>query len=303
LLAESVAMRSLRQLRHLDISSTLVGIRQSAIVDLCEILSANINLEHINLSENKLGEDIEILFSAMQNNHKALKLLNISDNQVPYQAMESVSVVLHNNPNLQEIDISFNTLSDENIGHGIKSIIKSCNGKQLKVLNLNSVGAVYDDSDELSALLRDCIDLIEIDLSCGNLHIAKIMSAMNILHSLQNISLKRCNISVSDTNKLALLIEHNVQLRILDISDNAMEAVGFQRVLDALFTHHVNIKVLNVSRNKIELDGDHHVQRKESLKKLQLAELNLSGNLVNESSYVELFKYFIDLKHMKILEH
>ena len=192
-------MRSLRQLRHLDISSTLVGIRQSAIVDLCEILSANINLEHINLSENKLGEDIEILFSAMQNNHKALKLLNISDNQVPYQAMESVSVVLHNNPNLQEIDISFNTLSDENIGHGIKSIIKSCNGKQLKVLNLNSVGAVYDDSDELSALLRDCIDLIEIDLSCGNLHIAKIMSAMNILHSLQNNSLKRCNISVSDT--------------------------------------------------------------------------------------------------------
>jgi len=300
-IASSVAMRSLRQLTHLDISSTLVGIRQSAIVDLCEIISANINLEHINLSGNKLGENIEKLFSAIKDNHKALKLLNICDNQVPYQAVESISVVLHNNPNLQELDISFNTLSDETIGHGIKSIIKSCNGKQLKVLNLNSVGAVYDDSDELSALLRDCIDLIEIDLSFGNLNIVKILSAMNILHFLQTISLRRCNVSVSDTNKLALLIKHNAQLRILDISDNSIEAVGFQRVLDALFAHHVNIKVLNVSRNKIELDGNHHVLKKVSSKKLQLAELDLSGNLVNESSYVELLKHFIDLKYMKIL--
>ena len=148
--------------------------------------------------------------------------------------------------------------------------------------------------------LSKCTGLKEIDLSFGNLNVTAILSSMNNMHSLQNISLKSCNINVSDTNDLALLIKHNVQLRILDISDNSIKGEGFQRVWNALFIHHASkLKVLNVSKNDIILHD--HALKILPESKLQLAELDLSENFVDESSYVKLFKNFIDLKYMKIL--
>ena len=301
-IASSASMKSLTHLTTLKVSSTFIGIKQTAIANLCKIIEINVNLEYLDLSGNKFGDDIENLFVAMKETHKALKYLNISDNQVTYRAVENISVVLQNNPNLQELDISSNELSSEDCNsHGIKSIAKTLNGKRLKKFNLVSAGIMKEDNGELSALLSKCTGLKEIDLSFGNLNVTAILSSMNHMHSLQNISLKSCNINVSDTNDLALLIKHNVQLRILDISDNSIKGEGFQRVWNALFIHHASkLKVLNVSKNDIILDSDHALKiLPES--KLQLAELDLSGNFVDESSYVKLFKNFIDLKYMKIL--
>ena len=300
-MAYSTSLRRLTQLTTLKLSRALIGMSKKVVANLSEIIANNVGLEYFDISGNQIGDSISKIFEAMQH-HKSLKMLNVSSNQLSGAAFKSLFTVLENNVSLQDIDLSNNQLLCEDcICHGNPSIAKSLKRKQLKKLNVRCTGASNSDTNDYITILKDCNALEEIDLSLGNLQIDSILTGMSNISTLRKVCLRKCNIDFFHASNLANLISQNTLLELLDISENKIGIIGFQRVLSALVnqTNKCCLKVLQVAKNMIFLNSA--LLDKISPKKLRLLELDISNNIVEESFIVNLFENFIDLKSLQIL--
>ena len=290
-IAFSASLKKLTQLTTLKLSASLIGMSQDAVANLSEIIANNVNLECLDISNNQIGDNIPILLNSMQH-HKSLIRLNISSNQISDTAMIDLIPVLKKNPRLVDIDLSNNQLSCEDCLNNLKRM-------QLKKLNICYTGAANSDTNDYISVLKDCIALEEINLSFVNLQVVSILIAMNNISTLRKVCLRRCNIKYSDTSNLANLVSKNTQLEFIDISENAIKNIGFQRVLNALVSQdNCHLKVLLVADNKMVLTSA--LLEKLSPNKLELLELDISNNTVEESFIVNLFENFINLKCLKI---
>ena len=98
----------MKTLRILNLCCKIVGISQTAVTNLSCVIANNVGLEILNLSGNQLGENIAIIFGAMQHIHTHLRCINISNNQIPHKATKFITIVLENNQDLQEVYVSYN---------------------------------------------------------------------------------------------------------------------------------------------------------------------------------------------------
>ena len=297
-IAFSASLKRLTHLTTLKLSHALIGMSQDAATSLGEIIANNVDLECLDISGNQIADNISKIFESMQH-HKSLRVLNVSSNQISVASIKGLFTVIVNNHSLQDIDLSNNKLSCKDC-FDVPSITKSFKRKQLKKLNVRYTGATNSDTNDYIAVLKNCNALEEIDLSLGNLLINSILIAMNHISTLRKLCLRKCNIKFSDTNNLASLISQNTLLEFLDISKNAIENIGFKRVLSALVTHaNSHLKVLQVADSKLILNS---VLLEELLpNKLPLLELDISYNTVEESFMVNLFENFIDLNCLQLL--
>ena len=106
-IAFSKGFKKLKTLRILNLCCKIVGISQTAVTNLSCVIANNVGLEILNLSGNQLGENIAIIFGAMQHIYTHLRYINISNNQIPYKVTKFIAIVLENNQDLQ-VDISDN---------------------------------------------------------------------------------------------------------------------------------------------------------------------------------------------------
>ncbi|XP_057709723.1 NACHT, LRR and PYD domains-containing protein 12-like [Corythoichthys intestinalis] len=119
-------------------------ITNRGCVSLAEALKLNNSyLQEFDLSENKLlDEGINILSKGLASPHCILKLLKLSDCGITSIGCVSLAETLKINPSqLQELDLSYNDLSDE----GVKILSKGlacphCNVKVLKLLKCKITG-------------------------------------------------------------------------------------------------------------------------------------------------------------------
>ncbi|KAG5083721.1 hypothetical protein JHK84_053759 [Glycine max] len=144
---------------------------------------------------------------------KLLRVLNLRENNLGKDDVESLRYALQHVPNLEELDISGNSIEDE----GIRNLIPYFVGASETCPHIT------------------CLKLENCDLSCVGVN--------NLLHILSNFKGPLKSLSIAD-NYLG-----STPIEVLDIAGIGLGSYGFQE-LQSLIKEKVKLVKINISKNR-----------------------------------------------------
>ena len=158
--------------------------------DLAVVLTHSNKLEQLILSHNDLQTARTMkIFQGLQNLSN-LKHVNISNNNIDHQAASVIVVALSHSTNLEELDLSCNTL--QAVGF-LKVLV---NTLTLKRLNFHNNRITDEAANDIAAILFQNTTLEEVDLSFNSLRKAGILEILQVAQTCLN--LKNFDFSYND---------------------------------------------------------------------------------------------------------
>ena len=283
---------SLRIFKEMKNISSLVKINVShnEIIDeaadvLASVLLYNTLLQELDLSYNSLSKlDSLRIFKGMKNILNLVKI-NVSHNEIIDEAADELANVLLHNTLLQELDLSYNSLSKLDslrIFKGMKNILS------LVKINVSHNEIIDEAVDELANVLLHNTLLQELDLSYNSL---SKLDSLRIFKGMKNIlSLVKINVSHNEiideaADELANVLLHNTLLQELDLSYNSLSKLDSLRILKGVKNISSLVKI-NVSHNEIIAIELVNV----SLHNTLLQELDLSYNSLSKLGSLRILK-------------
>ena len=304
---------SLRILRGMKNTSSLIKINVShneitdeAADELANVLLNNTSLQELDLSYNSLSDSLRIL-KGMKSISSLIRL-NISHNEIIDEAADELANVLLHNTLLQEIDLSYNSLSELDslrILQGIKNITS------LVKINVSHNEIIDEAADELANVLLHNTLLQELDLSYNGL---SKLDSLSILKGMKNISsLVKINVSHNEiideaADELASVLFHNTLLQELNLSYNSLSKLDSLRIFKSMKNISSLIKI-NVSHNEI-IDEAAKELVNILLQNTSLQQLDLSYNSLSKLDSLSILKGMknisslvkINVSHNKIID-
>ena len=270
-------------LTTLDLSYTYIGISESNVKNLKEIMDKNVNLQTLNLRGNNIGDKIILIASALQN--KMLKCFDISYNEISWKEARCVSFIIQKNPLLQVLNISNNSsMSSKDIkSREVTTILQALQTvelPQMKSLNLSHTGNTNKATvNSLAKTLVRFNDLEKINISDVTVNINMILKCIEIMSSLRVLVLQNCRIDCNNAHLLSLIIAENENLHTLNVNNNNIMNAGFKIILNAFLGHQIcHLKILQAANNNITLDKPFIDIGRTSTLKFQLEYLDISNN-------------------------
>ena len=268
------------------------NITDEAVDCIATFLSKNTKLEELDLSHNNLLSDgaIKICWAKLSK----LTSFNISHNGITANAAEDLAAFLSRNTELQQLDLSHNSL----LSCGIKIICK-INLSKLTTINIGHNGITVEATDVIADFLNHNTKLKFLDISCSDLQET---GCRNIFKVLQNVStltaLKVINCNINAVDELSIVLHNNIFLRELDLSCNNLSKSNFFIILQKM-KNISNLTKLDVSHNMItdEVSGELETVL---LCNSSLQQLDLGHNNFSLSSVVNMLKNLSNLLRINI---
>ena len=193
------------------------NIRQGGAVPLITSLTAHNSLEELGLGMTGIGvEDCRAL-SELLSSSTSLKMLNISGNDLPPEAVELIISGLHHNTTLNML-VMF--------------------GSHFSLRNTIS----------LASVLRTNHTLVHLDLEQCNIDLygaCQLASALCTNNILQELELEGNPIGVKGATSFAEMLLKNKSLKELSLQDDSIGKEGTQKLMDSL-THNTTLEELRL---------------------------------------------------------
>ena len=270
--------------------------RQSAN-ELSSFLSHCIGLQVLNLSYTNLQgvSDIRVLQGLHPFN---LRKFDISGNGITKHASDSIAAFLHNSCELEELNLSYNSLQEL----GIKKVLNG-NFPNLRSLNISN-NHITSDLKCIADILIDATNLLVLDLSYNTLNANYINRTKASFTKLIKLNVSNSVIGDEASAKaLADLLSHTSNLQELDVSHNDLHDKGVEKIFKGLKIS--TLRKLNISHNKITDQAANYIacflSRNTNLKELNLNHNNLLSagvRLICKANLVKLTTF--DISHSGI---
>ena len=212
---------------QLYLAGNIVGLEVTEA--LADVLSDNITLKELDLSDNSLNEQgISKIFSRTK--ISTLVKLNISFNSINAHAADCTAAFLSVNTNLKELDLSHNILQSA-------GAIKICgiNITYLTALNMSYNEIASEAASSIATFLSRNPKLEKLDLSHNKLQSAGIIIICKVnLLNLITLNISNNNITVEAAEDIASFLYHNAKLQALDLSCSDLQETGCRNIFKVL---------------------------------------------------------------------
>ncbi|XP_065917950.1 protein NLRC5-like [Dysidea avara] len=266
-------LQGISTLTAFGISSNNIGMNEKAADSIAALLSNNCLLQSLHLGTNHLQTNsVMKIVSALQH-VTTLSILDLSNNNITFEAVESIAVVLSKNDKLKELYIGGNALQ----AVSIRKILQ--NMETLTTLSLPNSSINSEEVDEFASCLLCCTKLQKLILSECNLQTVGVTSIANSLLNTKHLTVFNIsNNTVSDevSEKIAAVLSHNPQLQELHIAKNNFTDKGAIEIFISLHSTST-LTVLNISNNSITFEATDSLVKVLS-KSCNLKELYIAGN-------------------------
>ena len=302
---------------------------QNEIIKVAKALKHTTTLEVLNLSENNIPESAATAISAIINSNTSLRafyignnnlrssivtivkcldkisfleVLDLRNNQIPEEAVETIASVVLHNPRLKEL-----YLNDNNLGIGTVKVAKSLQHiTTLKTLSLSSNNIPHEASEELALVIESNKQLEKLWLNDNYLHYSAnvILNSLATITTLTMLDLNNNQIPQEAGEALASVIMHNTILEELYLHSNNL---GIETIKVAKSLQHITtLKTLNLSSNNIPQEAFEElalvIESNKQLEKLWLNDNNLhsSANVILNSLATITTLTMLDLNNNQI---
>ena len=250
---------------------------------LANVLSDNITLKELDLSDNNLNEQgISRIFYRLK--VFTLIKLNISHNNINAHAADCIATFLSVNTNLKELDLSHNVLQSA-------GAIKICgiNISYLIALNLSYNEIAPEAANSIVTFLSRNPKLEKLDLSYNKLQSAGIIMICKAnLLNLTALNISNNNITVEAADDIATFLYRNTKLQGVDLSYSDLQETGCRNIFKVLKNTNVltSLKISNCNVMNEAVDELGVVL----LNNISLQKLDLSCNNLLKSESLKIFK-------------
>ena len=227
-------------------------------------------------------------FAEFIKNSTTLKHLTIGWCVFDIQDFLDLSIVVHQLPQLQETEISFNGISVKVEGGKETQLFTQLLADSPDTLRLNTVTFTRIHDGEVEAIASALIQWYDI------IH-KMFTSDVNVLHKL---NLSDNNITDNGVCSLVKALNHKASPRALNLSRNCISNDGITVLAHAL-TGYTAVEHLNLSYNSIDDEGAAIIV--ESLHNQTLSDLNLSSNNITDVGAASIAKGLSPTSHLRRL--
>jgi len=238
-------LQKITTLKFLNISRC-TGINDDKSKELSTVISKNSNLVSLDISHNHLTAVGAVQVAKALQSVTTLQTVILSNCEITDKAAKHIATTISLNPQLTELNISWNKLS----GVGTDKIIQSLeNCNQLQILKLAACGITNKEAETIATMLSDKTNLKELDISWNGLKadgIVAIMKAICNISSLQVLKIDNCDITDKAAETIAKTLATCYTLLELAICHNDFSPCGVATVLSSLQSTKT-IKVLSAS--------------------------------------------------------
>ena len=214
--------------------------------ELALAIQANNDLEELHLYNANLKSSAVVILKSLCN-ISTLKILHLSDNNMPPETGEALASVILCNTGLQELNLINNNLDEEVLR--VAEVLKCIASLRKLYLSKNNISKTV--SHELALAIKSYKCLETLWLSNCNLKssVVAIFQALSTISSLKCLSISNNQITEEAGEALASVILHNRGLEILYLRNNNL-GKGMLEIVKAL-QHITSLKSLDLSKNNI----------------------------------------------------
>ena len=253
-----LALSKTSTLKDLNLSYNIITTDDTAR-KIASVIVNNLSLKKINLSNCNLQESGIIIIAEALANITSLISIDMSENSITDNNMQSVAAFIGENLLLEELNLGhcyqYNTdLSFTRSKKGVKDILMTLTMlTSLKYLDLHSSYINEIASELLPVVIANNKSLSHLDLTDCKLPYMKLIAIAKKLQStytLKFLSLSS-NVIVNDAAyEIALAVSNNFVLEYLALSDCELEERGFRDITESLLNIS-SLKHLDLSNNVI----------------------------------------------------
>jgi len=266
---------------HIDLSHN--KLNSKSISYLSKSIRYNKNLKVLILKNNKISNSgCKNFFKFLNSWNENIKLshLDISNNEIGSDGVDTLSEFLKNTKTLFNLNISYNL-----IGSLGASILKNgfLSNKSIKILNISYNGLCSEGINQLKDYFNENKILQTLNIG-GNYLLEEgsesLSEIIKINKSIKTIFIDNSNInSAKSTSSIAESLNSNKSISNFDITNNDLDKISFLRFIEILDPENSNIRTLNLSYNNFGSDGI-KILGNFLAKNKSIILLNLEGNFI-----------------------
>ena len=246
---------------------------------VANILCSSKTTTKLDLSQNRISNNgVESLRKCIKNN-KSIVELNISRNRISNNGLRTIAISLQGNHTLQKLDISYNNISNDG-AIAIAECLK--NNNTLQVLNM-SYNLVSSGFVNIGKALQENTALQVIDISFNKI-------TGDGIHAVADYFKKGINLQ-----KFIISWNNICDCLVIDFMDLSWDMCNMKFgntgaiLMSAMLCFSTKIQKLDISCNNVSDDGAIAISQCLKINNT-LQELNMSGNLVSDNGVVNLVK-------------
>ena len=284
----SVSKNIFTNLIKLNISGIFCDLSDEAATDLAYIFSQSNKLNELDLSDNNLNpEAASIILNGL--NASTLIKFRIGRNNITDEVAGDIASFLCKCTNLEELDLSYNSLQDSGA-----TKISRANISSLVSFNISHNNITIKAADDVANFLSCNSQMQTFDLSCNGLlevGVRNVLKDMQVVHSILNLSVLNIGEGsvISETvSELVTILLYNTGLKEFDLSLNSLF------ISDAVNIFHgmgniSNLVAINLSHTYITDEAADELATV-LLHNTSLRNIDLSYNNLSTSDAMKIFK-------------
>ena len=246
------ALKLLQYLKALALNAN--QITETVASDIAQVISRNVQLEIILLSDNVLKANGTKVLCKSLRKCTALKLLDLKNNSITEEAADDIAAVITNNQSLKFVNIGMNKLKSA----GIIKIARALKDlSHLNILNVISNEITDYAADDIAKVIA-CNSELE-GLRINNNHfstvgIHKICTTLKNKTTLKLLDLENNKTTKETADDIAAVITNNTLLKHFNVNNCSLETKGIKKVVCALMKLH-SLETLCLESNEITQEG------------------------------------------------
>ena len=246
------ALSKISSLKELNLQS--IQLTEDAGEYLSSVICNNAGLNQLFLDNNNIGKGMLHIIRALQQLNSLLAL-GLSNTNMPKDVTDDLALAIEYNQSLNTVQ-----LNNNNLQRSAVMIIQALSKiSSLKVLNLRSNQLTEDAGEYLSSVIFSNTGLNQLlldnnDIGKGMLHIVRTLQQLN---SLQALGLSITNMPKEVADDLALAIECNQSLNIVQLSNNNLQCSAVM-IIQAV-SKISSLKVLNLQSIQLTEDAGEYI--------------------------------------------
>ncbi|KAM4801452.1 NACHT, LRR and PYD domains-containing protein 4-like [Urocitellus parryii] len=214
-----------------------------------EVFTSNPNLQHLSMTSTQLSHDeVWVLCSALSNPVCNIQELLLQDSGLSAKDCKALAWMLAINKKLTLLDVSDNKLAE-----GVPTLCAALCHPDCTLQTLVMAGCQICEHfcPHLSEVLLRNANLSHLDLSSNPLMDEGVAQLCEALRQptcrLQTLCLQRCGITLKICQHLALVLESNPNLRILDVGGNNIGDIGMAFLSRGVLHPHCGLQKLSLN--------------------------------------------------------
>ena len=230
-------------------------ISEAAGEALAYLIRRNIQLKYLVLNDNNIGKGIVHIAKALRELN-SLQELNLGKTNIPKEACRELTSAIKCNRGLSNFQLYENNLERSAVGI-LKALSKL---SSLTVLDLQDSQLNEKSGTYISSMIKENTGLKKLLLNDNNIGkgISDISKALQQIHSLKVLALGNINMPENVTDELALAIEHNQCLNMIQLYNNNLQSSS-NKILEAL-SKLQSLTVLDLQTNHLTEEASKYIE-------------------------------------------